>query len=70
MNLGVRFSHPNWLVYRWLQRYPDAIEDLLTNGITRGPFILYVSTLLKFLLMTSRQQLDAIGCRLGAGAFP
>ncbi|MEM8484436.1 MAG: 16S rRNA (cytosine(967)-C(5))-methyltransferase RsmB [Bacteroidota bacterium] len=33
--LGVKFSHPNWLVYRWLQRYPDKVEDLLEWNNTR-----------------------------------
>lgn len=57
--LGVRFSHPNWLVYRWLQRYPDAIEDLLEWNNTRPVYSVRINTA-KISVDDFKAQLDQI----------
>ncbi len=42
--LGVRFSHPNWMVYRWLKRYPDTIENLLEWNNLRPAYTIRINT--------------------------
>ncbi len=42
--LGVRFSHPNWIIYRWLKRYPDTIEELLEWNNTRPAYTVRINT--------------------------
>ncbi len=42
--LGVKYSHPNWLIYRWLKRYPDDIEALLEWNNTRPQYTVRINT--------------------------
>ncbi len=42
--LGVRYSHPNWIIYRWLKRYPETIEDLLDWNNQRPAYTVRVNT--------------------------
>ena len=40
-NLGARYSHPAWLVRRWLDRFgPDVTEGVLARGIERPSLVL------------------------------
>jgi 16S rRNA (cytosine967-C5)-methyltransferase len=39
--LAVRYSHPRWLVSRWIERWgPDATEELLRRNNVEAPLIL------------------------------
>lgn len=42
--LGVKYSHPNWLMYRWLKRYPEDIEALLEWNNTRPQYTVRINT--------------------------
>ena len=42
--LGVAHSHPNWLVYRWLKRFPNDIEALLEWNNTRPQYAIRINT--------------------------
>lgn len=42
--LGVRYSHPNWMIYRWLKRYPNDIEDFLDWNNSRPAYTVRINT--------------------------
>ena len=42
--LGISHSHPNWMIYRWLKRYPNDIEALLEWNNTRPAYTIRVHT--------------------------
>ena len=42
--LGVTHSHPNWMIYRWLKKYPNDIEALLEWNNTRPSYTVRVNT--------------------------
>lgn len=42
--LGVAHSHPNWMVYRWLKRFPEDIEALLEWNNTRPHYAVRINT--------------------------
>ena len=43
-DLGIRFSHPDWLVRRWMGRFGDDVEHLLAWNNRRPAFTLRVNT--------------------------
>ena len=62
-DLAVRYSHPTWMVRRWLDRWPrEQVEALLNSNNAAPTFGLRVNT-----LRTTREavlhQLDALGVR-------
>ena len=43
--LGITYSHPNWMVERWVERYADDVEELLAWNNKRPEYSIRINTL-------------------------
>jgi len=66
-NAAARFSHPAWLVTRWLARYPaPLVRSILEVGISRPPLSLRAPPGRREALLAELAVLG-VGARVGAG---